>query len=318
MSAPRVGIVGARRERQGLGPYVVRDLAAAGACVPCFLATSEESRVLGERELREWWGVESRGHLDLERMLEIEDLDALAVLSPAETHERYVEAALAAGLHVLCEKPFVWERDDLSRATRRLADAFDARGLLLWENCQWSYMLPAYEALFPGALAAPPQSFDMKLQPASGGRQALGDALPHALSLLQVLVPGESAELQGIAFERPGDDDGHQVVRFDYVADGARAEARIELAVSRARRRAPELALDGHRARRVVSDRGYDMRFEADGRSVALADPLTLLVADFTAALARGGETRSREIAQRMELLEALVRAHARAGGEAS
>ena len=44
MRPPRVGIIGARRRRQGLGPFVARDLRAAGAEIPCFLATRAETR----------------------------------------------------------------------------------------------------------------------------------------------------------------------------------------------------------------------------------------------------------------------------------
>ena len=44
MSAPRVGLIGARRRRRGLGPYIARFLNAAGAEVPCFLTTSEATR----------------------------------------------------------------------------------------------------------------------------------------------------------------------------------------------------------------------------------------------------------------------------------
>ena len=53
MTAARVGLIGARRRRQGLGPFVARDLVAAGASVPCFLGTSEETLEAARRELEE-------------------------------------------------------------------------------------------------------------------------------------------------------------------------------------------------------------------------------------------------------------------------
>ena len=91
-----VGVIGARRQRQGLGSYVVRDLLACGAAVPCFLATSEATRDAARRELAERWRVEPRGYLDLDAMLGAETLDALAICSPPETHERYLAAAASA------------------------------------------------------------------------------------------------------------------------------------------------------------------------------------------------------------------------------
>ena len=57
MRKPRVAIVGPRRERQGLGPFVARDLVRAGADIPCFLATSAATRDAARAELRETLGI---------------------------------------------------------------------------------------------------------------------------------------------------------------------------------------------------------------------------------------------------------------------
>jgi len=109
-----VGLVGARRRRQGLGPFVARDLVRAGARVPCFAATSAATRDAASGQLAATCGIEARGYTNVDEMLARERLDALAILSPAETHAAYLESALAAGLHVLCEKPLVWGRPDLA------------------------------------------------------------------------------------------------------------------------------------------------------------------------------------------------------------
>src|SRR3954469_16033045 len=42
---------------------------------------------------------------DYRRMVERKDLDAIAVVTPAESHHEITMAALRAGKHVLCEKP---------------------------------------------------------------------------------------------------------------------------------------------------------------------------------------------------------------------
>ncbi|MDH4096602.1 MAG: Gfo/Idh/MocA family oxidoreductase, partial [Betaproteobacteria bacterium] len=136
MTGPRVGVVGARRARQGLGPFVVRDLRAAGAEVPCILATRAETRDAAVRALATHTGVEPRGYLDLDEMLARESLDALAILSPAPCHAEPLAAAARARLHVLCEKPFVWGVPDLAARTRALVEAIEANGRVLFENCQ--------------------------------------------------------------------------------------------------------------------------------------------------------------------------------------
>ena len=113
MSRPRVGLVGARRRRQGLGPFVARDLVRAGACVPCFVTTSAATRDAASGQLAAICGVETRGYSNVDEMLARERLDALAILSPAETHAAYLESAAAAA--------WIAQRTDRTKRARLLA-----------------------------------------------------------------------------------------------------------------------------------------------------------------------------------------------------
>jgi predicted dehydrogenase len=310
LKAPRVGVVGARRARQGLGPFVARDLARAGAQVRAFVATSEATRAAGARELARIAGVEARGYLSLPEMLAREELDALAILSPAGTHEAHLETALEARLHVLCEKPFLWQRPKLAERSAELAAAFGARGLLLFENCQWPYTLAAYRRLHPGALEGAPARFEMRMQPASGGVQLLGDSAPHALSLLQAALPGAGAALEAVRFA--GDPEaGSLAIEFRFQRDAARTEVRLELSATRAHPREAAYAFDGRWARRSVEPDSYALAFADGPRQVPVPDPMAALVADFVDALRRPDRAleaqRGAAIAERMALLEALV-----------
>ena len=308
---PRVGIVGARRAREGLGPFVARDLVAAGAVVPCFLTRSEATRDAAGAALREAAGVEARGYTDLGAMLARERLDALAILSPADTHERYLEAAAEAGLHALCEKPLCWgapARELLARAERRVA-AFCERGLLLVENCQWPWTLPAFEALHPGSLAAPPRRFEMAQEPSVRGQGSLGEALPHPISLLQALLPG-APRVRDVEFSTRDPEASELRVRFRYETHAGSCEVRSRLTHSLARPRQTSLAIDGRRALRRVSPGSYRLCFADAERSVPLADPLTRLVADFVDALRSGRKTEPDPILQRMQVLVTIAAAY--------
>lgn len=309
MTAPRVGLIGARRRRQGLGPFVARDLAASGAVVACFLGTSAETLASAARELEEQAGVEARGHLALDEMLEAERLDALAILSPSDTHEAYLDAAARAGLHVLCEKPLIWADGPLRARARELVDAFRAGGLLLAENCQWPFTLDAFRALHPEALRAPPKRFAMHLSPVSSGRALLGDCLPHPLSVLQALVPGEPRveHVQHRALDAGLD------LRFDYCADGARVAVELRLLPDPGFPRAAGLSIDGLRAERRIELPGYRMSFCDGERCVALPDPLTARIrafaADLRAVLAGAVPPDPAPIVHRMEMLDILASA---------
>ena len=310
MSAPRLGIVGARRRRQGLGPFVARDLRAAGADVTCFVTTSEASRDEAASALQAIAGVAARGYTDLATLLSRESVDALAILSPSDTHGAALDAALAAGVHVLCEKPLVWGEPDLAQRARDITGAFERAGKLLWENCQWCYTLPAFERLHPGALRAPPRRFEMTLQPASAGLQSLADSMPHPLSLLQVLAPG-AARLLDVRFETG--EAGALTIRFVHRTQAHAVDTVVHLRPTRRQPRQASLVLDGLRAERLISGPGYRFHFADGERSVELPDPMTLLVADFVSALRAGAPpepARAHLIAQRMQLLADLSAAH--------
>jgi hypothetical protein len=298
----RVAVIGARRVRQGLGPFVARQLVELGAEVPCFLASRPESIPDTERTLS------ARGYTDLARMLADEKLDALAILSPSETHERYLAAALASRLHVLCEKPLVWGGAGLAARARALEEAFRATGLGLRECCQWPYTLPAYRALHPDT--GPVRAFAMRLSPASHEPRAmLGDSLPHPLSLLQALAPGP-AELGEVRF--PSLAPGALRLACEWRTAGARLEVEIALATRERPPREAAYAVNGRWAERRIRAADYALSFADGSREVPVPDPLRALLAEFVAEPARAPTGESGE---RMALLEQILDALAPGGG---
>ena len=309
----RVGIVGARRARTGLGPFVARELRAAGADVVAFAGTSEASVAAAAEGLSELGLPRARGHVGLDALLDAEELDALAILSPVETHAACLEAALAAGLHVLCEKPFVWGGPSPAATARALVDGFAARGLVLRENCPWPYALRSFEQLHPGVVGRPPRRFSMRLSPSATGRAMLIDALPHPLSVLQALSGVAPARIESPRFSSHDPAAATLTLRFDFRSEARDVEAEVELVGASPPPRQVWIELDGQRARRRVQMPDYAMWLEDGERSVPLADPLALLVADFVKHVRRAASgqapARAADVAWRMDHLESLVSA---------
>ncbi len=314
MSAPRVGIIGARRVRQGLGPFVARDLTAAGAAVPCFSVTSERALAPALAEIERHARVSPRGYIDVDRMLDEQPLDAIAILSPAESHLEHLRRAARRGLPVLCEKPLVWGEPAFAERAAEITAAFAQRDLLLYENCQWPFALPAFERLHPGSLADPPRSFRMELQPASRGLGALGDSLSHPLSLLQALLPGPEPAVDEFRIDPQPIGDAPLTLRFRYRSGGNSCAVEVALSSSEELPRRAAIEIDGRTARRVVAPETYRLSFASSDRIVPLDDPLSTLVADFVARLRtpdQGDRTsRARIIEQRMRLLSELASAY--------
>lgn len=313
--SPRIGLIGARRVRQGLGPFVARHLSELGAEVACVLGTTPESAARARDDLRAD-GIDAHAWHDLDAMLEAERLDALAILSPPETHARYLRAALAAGLHVLCEKPLVWGGAAPAAEADELVRGFEAAGLGLVENCQWPCTLDAYAALHPDALEAPVRRFEMRLSPASEGERMLVDSLSHPLSLLQALAPDPGGSLGSVGFEAPGP--GALTVRFDWCTAGGRAACEVRLVRSESVPREAGYGVNGRWAERLVRKSDYSMLFADGDRTVDLPDPLRVLLSGFVGGLERPASRASEKsgpaaLIQRMRMLDSMIEAYRRA-----
>jgi predicted dehydrogenase len=74
-------------------------------------------------------------HASYEALLGDTSLDAVYIPLPNSLHGRWTVAALDAGLHVLCEKPFTANAAE----AQLVADAADASGLVVMEAFHWRY-----------------------------------------------------------------------------------------------------------------------------------------------------------------------------------
>ncbi len=70
-----------------------------------------------------------------EAMLDDPDIDAVYICVPNSLHHPWTMAALAAGKHVLCEKPYTRRPDEVTMAF----DAADRAGLVLMEAFMWRH-----------------------------------------------------------------------------------------------------------------------------------------------------------------------------------
>ncbi|MDP6929510.1 MAG: Gfo/Idh/MocA family oxidoreductase, partial [Planctomycetota bacterium] len=195
----RFGLVGPGRRRQGLGPFLAAHVEAAGARVVAAagrdLARTEEDAL----QLSNRLGHAVTAHASVAGMATSEALDALIIAAPVSAHREVLEAALVAGLPVLCEKPLV-APEELD-GVGELLDRFLQSGLLLMEHCQWPLTLSALTQLHPGFEGRAIDRVELMICPGARGRQMIEDSLSHLLSLVQALVPvDETTVLRGVEF----------------------------------------------------------------------------------------------------------------------
>jgi hypothetical protein len=198
----RIGIVGAGRTRNGLGPFLARAFEKAGARIVAVAGRDLARAEATAAELAAGLGHPVAAASDV-GALTGHELDAMVIAAPVAAHLPALRAALAADVPVFCEKPLVGPEE--GDAVAPLVDAFCARGLVLMENCQWPMVLPAWETLFPDRDRSRVQAVAMGLAPATGGPAMLEDSLSHLLSVVQAVAPvGPDTVWAGLTFTPAG------------------------------------------------------------------------------------------------------------------
>ncbi len=287
VGAPRLGILGAGRSRNGLGPFLASACERYGAEIVAVLGRDAPRTAANAAELGQRLGHPVEPAADLAALSRM-GLAGLVVAAPEQHHLGALETALAAGLACLCEKPLVAPAE--IEAGLAVARAFAERGLLLVENCQWPFVVPVVSALH-GPLPAVPQRIALGLSPIGRGAMVmLRDALPHLLSVVQAVVPAPTElHLVTAALDERGPLAERCCLLLDFRHPGGHIEAELQLRHCQHQPRPAWLALDGRRIdRRIGPD--YRIAFAAGEQQIAVADPLHQLVAAFVQDL-RGGST---------------------------
>ena len=295
-----VAVIGARRVRQGTGPFLALQAASAGAQVVGVLGTRPAS-VREAVEFLSARGLRPAAYTDHEEMLEELQPDVVIIASPLGTHRAWLAAALAQGAHVYCEKPLVTAPPKISE---QLIRSFSAHNLVLAENCQWPEVLPAFHALHPHTDLADVTRFRMLMTPPMRGLARWGEVLSHPLSLIQVAAPGP-AELHDIRFTEASPDAVDARLDFTYKTLDRSLDCEVMLEDLDVYPRPAEFAFDDSLCRRQIRESDYRMEFvdgSEDCQPQSVGDPMENCLHAF---LRRVLEARK---AQKAPLDEALVR----------
>ena len=152
--------------------------------------------------LKEW--AQFKTYQDHRQMLAAHDLDAVIVASPSHTHHPIVMDAIAAGVHIFCEKPLahsVADCDDMIRTAEKKELKLMVGHVLRW--------MPYFQKIFKAhqALGTPLLAHLIRIerpelwgwyQEASRIRSIIHEVGVHELDLLRWLM-GEVQEVEAMA-----------------------------------------------------------------------------------------------------------------------
>ena len=310
--AVRVAVVGPRRRREGLGPFLLRYLLRHGAELVAVAASSDETARQAAREIRQQHGVAPRAYGSVGQMLNRERLDALVICSPTPLHLQHLQMAATVGLHVLCEKPLCFDGQHCpALAAKGTIDQLRQQHRVLMVNHPWPYTLSGFCQLYPRSLirTAPARDVQVRLAPSCKGVEMIPHALTHALSLLQAVTAAEGRILH--LDVRPRHDAAGEIrgwdIAFVYIHPRGLTVFRTQLVQEPRQPRRAGYAIDLQWVRRRIAWPQYELYLEPGhpeqapaawspsaeaAHAVQLDDPLELLVQDFLHRCRQGGMSR--------------------------
>ena len=193
----RIGVVGAR----GIGKHHAKWYARAGCQVTAIYGTTPESAAASVEAVRALTGQTPQPFHRWDEFLAA-DYQACSVCSPAEDHYPNVRDLAAAGKHLLCEKPLVWNwsqtpEEKLAEATA-LVEACAHHNVLLGMNAQYPAALPGFMELHRQVTGQDPDFSSLRFVMATknkprsehGAAEVWVDLGPHPLAFIDQVHPG--------------------------------------------------------------------------------------------------------------------------------
>lgn len=187
----------------GVGRHHANWHARLGAEVVAFLGSSEERCQRTRGLLSSQFGFSGRGYTEIGELLSETRPDIVDVCTPNDLHFDVVHRSLAAGCHVLCEKPLVWvapfDADGTIQQGRELADRAREAKRHLGLCTQYAMAIPQWRRLSPDWCPDRLSRFEAELETLARGRQRDAasvwiDMGSHPLSLVLAVLPSARIE----------------------------------------------------------------------------------------------------------------------------
>jgi len=276
----KVALVGAGRNRNGIGEYIGKCFHQNGATVIAVLGTTEKTSRSASSALTRY-GIDAHAYTDFKAMVERESPDTVVIASPAPTHYGYLIRSVDAGLHVFCEKPFIWhEGGNIQESLETIFNKAENKNLTIAMNTQWPFSLPYYEELCGPIDGRKIDTFFIRLSPTSVGKEMVVDSVPHALSILfHVFGNGEIINPDSELGEE------EMTLQFHYCSQLKVCKVLIRLIRREFQPRDFSFGFNDKIVRRIIDLESYDIYFSHANRTLKLVDPLDLSVQDFIAAV---------------------------------
>jgi Oxidoreductase family, NAD-binding Rossmann fold len=279
----KVSIIGAGRTRNGIGEYIGKYFHRHAGKVTSALGTTEETSLQACLSLRKY-GIEAHPYTDFDQMVETERPDTMVIASPSSTHYEYLLKSIDSGLHIFCEKPFIWDdRTNIPKTVEEIFNQAREKKLTIAMNSQWSFAINDYEKICGKVRVKHRNTFFIKMAPPLPGREMIPESVPHALSLLYCLLG--DGEIKDLNFESGGEKEMN--IRFTYCFGTQACDVFIQLAYQETPPRDFSFGLNDQVVSRSLDLENYEIYFNYGNQKMRIVDPLESSVKNFMEAVAK-------------------------------
>ncbi|OGP95037.1 MAG: hypothetical protein A2157_04740 [Deltaproteobacteria bacterium RBG_16_47_11] len=277
----KVSIIGAGRTRNGIGEYIGKYFHQNGAKVTSVLGTTEKTTLQASYALRKY-GIEAHSYTDFDAMVSAEKPDIVVIASPSSTHYGYLLKCLDWGLHIFCEKPFIW--DNRTDIRKRIEDIFEKtreKRLTTAMNSQWPFSIDDYEEICGKIRIKETNTFFVRMSPFSPGSAMIHESVPHPLSLLYCRFG--AGEIEKLNFELDGE--GEMGIRFTYLFGTQECDVLIRLVHQKTSPREFSFGFNDKIVFRSLDFKTYEIYFNYGNKKLRITDPLEHSVKNFMEAV---------------------------------
>ena len=253
-----IAILGA----SGIGKYHAREFNNLGCKIVAILGSTEESAHKTAELLKKEFNISANTYSDIKDLLTKENIDAVSICTPPETHEKLVLECLNKNIHVLCEKPIIGGIEELVSRTKALLALAKKKEKILAVNTQMAALIPSP---YPKIVS----QFSAYTEPGTKGDEMLLDHGPHVNSMLIKLVPNGKAF--NIKVEKKTEDE--IILTFSYISKKQKCLVKYHLKHKADRPRAIRFNINEKEYSREVGE-NYEQFLISEGKKQKIEDPL--------------------------------------------
>ncbi|MBI2057050.1 Gfo/Idh/MocA family oxidoreductase [Candidatus Pacearchaeota archaeon] len=276
MKKLKVAILGAGN----IGKFHVREFKNAGCDVVAILGSSEKSVKKAAGDIYKMFHVEVKQYHNLTRLLKNEKIDAVSICTPPELHSKQIKRCLEYGLHILCEKPFVFDsKYENYKTAQDLLKISKEKKKVLTVNTQWPSVLDKLNLKDKKI-----NSFTMYMEPPGFGEtEIISEAVPHMNSMLIRLVNrGEAANFRFYKYEED------IKIKFNYKNKNNVCKVIYHIKPKQERPRKINFSINDKKYRReIIGDNRHFI--VSKNMKLEIEDPLKVSIRKFVGAIG-GGE----------------------------